>query len=109
MHDAHHGITVAGTPTGTTDRHRFYTVAQAARVLGVDPTAVRAALRRGTLGGERVGARVWLIPISEVERRRVQRAGKRKPGPRPRGAVQVATSLDAGDNADWLHRSAGTA
>ena len=58
------------------------TVAEAAAMLGITPGAVRFRIARGDMKAQRVGARLLLIPVSEVER--LRNAGKFKPGPKPR-------------------------
>lgn len=42
-------------------------VAEVARLLGVTPPTVRAAIRRGELRARRVG-RLWRVPAEECER-----------------------------------------
>lgn len=61
------------------------TLRDAAREIGVDPSALRHRLKVGTLRGENIAGRVWLIPRSEVDRAR--REGRLKPGPRRSGTA----------------------
>lgn len=58
------------------------TIAEAARILGLNVATVRHRLAVGTMKGQKVAPRLWLIPRSEVER--AAREGRIKPGPRPR-------------------------
>ena len=60
----------------------FLTTAEAARELGLSLTGIHARLRAGIIQGQRVGARGWLIPTSEVER--LREMGKLKTGPKPK-------------------------
>lgn len=60
------------------------TVAAAAIALGVDESTIRARIRRGDMQATRIGARVLVIPASEVERWRA--IGKARTGPKPRPA-----------------------
>lgn len=46
----------------------YLTVAEASEVLGVSVEVVRKRLQRGLMAGERVGARVWVVPRAEVDR-----------------------------------------
>lgn len=46
----------------------YYTVQEAAAVLGVQPVTVRSAIRHGTLVGEKKGPRLLVIARGEVER-----------------------------------------
>ena len=64
------------------ERRDLLTVAEAARELGLTARAVLNRIERGELKAERVHARLWLIPRSEVER--LRGTGKFKPGPKPR-------------------------
>lgn len=50
----------------------YLTVAQAAEALGVSVEVVRKRLQRGLMTGERIGARVWVIPRVEVDRWRTR-------------------------------------
>lgn len=58
------------------------TVAEAARLLGIQESGLRKRLRRGDLHGEHVGARLWLIPRAEIKRARD--LGRLKPGRKSR-------------------------
>ncbi len=60
----------------------FLTVAEAATELGISPRTLAYRLQHGLMQGERVGARLWLIPRAEVERFRGR--GKISPPGRPR-------------------------
>jgi len=55
MHDA----------TGNTTRHDGVTVNEAAVALGITPDSVRARLRRGSLGGEKIGP-VWYVFLNQA-------------------------------------------
>jgi excisionase family DNA binding protein len=59
------------------------TVSEAAQSLGVAEETIRKRIARGDMQARRVGARVLLIPNTEVERWRV--IGKVKPGPKKAG------------------------
>jgi len=61
------------------------TVTQAAATLGVDARTIRRRLDSGEMKGERVTARLWVIPKREIERWRAAGDVKRKAG-RPRKA-----------------------
>lgn len=47
-------------------KQRTMRASEAARRLGVSPQAVYAQLKRGTLGGTRVGDHAWLVHESSV-------------------------------------------
>lgn len=57
------------------------TVREVAAVLGVDGSTVRRRLERGEWEGVQVTPRLWLIPVTAVERAKGE--GKRKRGPKP--------------------------
>jgi hypothetical protein len=61
-------------------REQFVSVEEAAILLGITPRAVLYRLRAGTMQGEKLGAKVWAIPRTEVARLQGQRL---KPGPKP--------------------------
>lgn len=64
----------------------YVTVGQAAGALGLSVRGIRERITRGEMRAERLGARVWAIPVSEVERWKL--IGRLKPGPkasRPNG------------------------
>ena len=58
------------------------TVSEAASELGLTVHAVAKRLRQGTMRGEQVHPRLWLIPREEVERWKER--GRLKPGPKRR-------------------------
>lgn len=58
------------------------TVAQAAQALGLSVAMVRRYVQTGRMKGERIGARVWLIPKEEVGRWKGG-AERLKPGRKP--------------------------
>jgi len=60
----------------------YVTVEQAAAALGLSVRAIRARIARGDMRAERLGQRVWAIPLAEIERWRD--LGRQKPGPKPR-------------------------
>lgn len=66
----------------------YLTTKEAAEALGLTLRGVQDRIKAGTLRAERVGARGWIIPRSEIER--LRDAGKFKPGPKPR--TQTADS-----------------
>jgi excisionase family DNA binding protein len=45
----------------------YLTIAEAAAELGVAERTVRYRVARGLMKGERIGKRVWVIPVQEVE------------------------------------------
>lgn len=61
-----------------------YTVAAAARELGITEQALRHRIRRGEVRAQRIGARLWVIEKEEVERWRNQ--GRLKPGRKRQGS-----------------------
>lgn len=61
------------------------TSAEAAALLGLSDQAIRQRIRRGLLPGRRAGARLWLLPRPAVEQ--AARAGRLRPGPKPRTPV----------------------
>jgi excisionase family DNA binding protein len=71
------------------------TVAQAAKVLGLSLATVRRHVQEGRMKGERVGARVWLIPEEEIERWKGIGKLKRGPKPRPPRAAAEEAARDA--------------
>ncbi len=58
----------------------YVTVWQAAELLGLSVRGIRERITRGEMRAERLGARVWAIPVAEVERWKV--IGRLKPGPK---------------------------
>lgn len=64
------------------DVEGYLTTKEAAAALGVTLRAIQDRIKAGTLRAERVGARGWVIPQSEVDRFRGM--GKLTPGPKPR-------------------------
>ena len=62
-----------------------YTVAEAAEALGLTRNGVLKRIQRGEMAARRIGARILVIPASEVERWR--KLGKQRPGPRPKRDV----------------------
>jgi excisionase family DNA binding protein len=66
----------------------FMTVTDAATVLGVEVSTLRRRLEAGVMKGERIHARLWLIPREEVDRWR--KIGRLKRGPKPKRAGQSA-------------------
>lgn len=58
------------------------TVAETAEALGISPRAVRFRIGQGDLRAERMGGRMLVIPIAEVER---AKANPIRRGPRRRG------------------------
>ena len=57
-------------------------VREAAVALGMSERAIRNRIERGDMQATRIGARVFVIPRSEVER--WQQLGRKRPGPKPR-------------------------
>jgi len=60
----------------TTDSARLFSVADAARELGVVPQRVRALIAAGRLSATRIGARAWVIRAGDLERVRVRKPGR---------------------------------
>ena len=60
----------------------YMTVTEAAREMGISERALHNRIKAGTVTAERFGARVWMIPATEVQRFRG--AGRLRPGPKPR-------------------------
>lgn len=58
------------------------TVTETARELGLSVEGIQKRLRTGVMRGERVSARLWLVPRDEVECWRAR--GRLRPGPVPR-------------------------
>lgn len=56
----------------------MWTVAQVAEELGLSVRGVAHRLERGIMQGQRVNARLWLVPAEEVERWKGR--GKLPPG-----------------------------
>jgi excisionase family DNA binding protein len=59
----------------------YITISEAAAELGIPPRTLAYRLERGLMRGERVNARLWLVPRSEVEQWRG--VGRLRPGRRP--------------------------
>lgn len=78
-------------------------VAEAAKVLGVDQSRVRQMLRSGALAGRHVG-RAWVVPADAVALAGEHRSGSGRPLS-PQRAWGLLDLLDGG-NAPWLDRSA---
>ena len=68
------------------------TVTEAARELGLTERAVQDRLQRGVMRGRRIGARVWVIHRTEVEKWKER--GKLRPG-RPRSSWPALTTIPA--------------
>ena len=60
----------------------YMTVQQAAEALGMSRRGVQERIDRGEMRAQRLGARVWAIPVDEVER--WKGLGRLKPGPKPK-------------------------
>jgi excisionase family DNA binding protein len=60
---------------------RYMTIAEAAAALGLSHAGVLRRITRGDMRATKIGQRVHIIPVEEVERWRA--LGKLKPGPRP--------------------------
>ena len=70
------------------------TVAEAAEALDLTVGAVNRRLRLGQMRGHKVNARLWLVPIEELERAKAQgrlRPGPKPGSPRPRSAGELLT------------------
>jgi excisionase family DNA binding protein len=59
----------------------YMSTREAAEALGVSLKTIQARILSGAMRAERIGARVWLVPVAEVERWRA--IGKLKPGRKP--------------------------
>ena len=57
-------------------------VQEAAAALGMSERAIRNRIERGDMKATRIGARIFVIPRTEVER--WQQLGRQRPGPKPR-------------------------
>lgn len=82
---------------GDTMPGEWMTVAEAAGVLGVDPSRVRALIKAGRLQAARHGERVWMIErasVEELQASRPPRAGGRPRKDRRDGAPSVEVALD---------------
>lgn len=73
---------------------KHLTVSEAAVILGIHPASVRERLRTGSLKGEQIHPRLWLIPAAEVERARL--AGPLKVGRKPGVKARKERSNDGG-------------
>lgn len=62
-------------PAGVVRTERLLSVAQAAAILGRDPTWVRRLIRRGELPAERLGP-FWLLPETPVRAYRPRSSGR---------------------------------
>ena len=69
------------------------TVDEVATALSLSVAGVRRRIQRGDMRARRAGARLWLIPRSEVERWQV--IGRLKPGPKPRQQAE-GTGMEGG-------------
>lgn len=58
------------------------TLTDAARELGLDVSTLRYRLQRGAMRGDKVGPRMWMIPVEEIER--LKTVGRMKPGRKPK-------------------------
>lgn len=69
------------------DGDRFMTIAETVGYMGCTDGWVRALLRRGTLRGHRVGARLWLVSMASAKEAReslsTRATGKRHLAKRP--------------------------
>lgn len=82
---------------GDTMPGEWMTVAEAAGVLDVDPSRVRALIKAGRLQAARHGERVWMIErasVEELQAKRPPRAGGRPRKDRRDGAPSVEVALD---------------
>ena len=68
------------------DERDLVTVSEAAQMLGLTPRGILNRLERGDMRGYRVTARLWLVPLSEVER--WQAIGRLKPGRKQRSTKE---------------------
>ena len=64
----------------------YLTVREAAVALGLSVLTVNARIERGEMKAERLGARIWAIPRTEVDRWKT--IGRQKPGRKPRAESQ---------------------
>lgn len=55
---------------------KYYTVTQAAELAGVTVSYVRQLLRRNEISGEKLGERVWVIPVNQLEKLKTSPTGK---------------------------------
>lgn len=55
---------------------KYYTVTQAANLVGVTTSYVRKLLRDKEISGEKLGERAWLIPANEMEKLNNSPTGK---------------------------------
>ena len=84
----------------------YYTVREAAERLGVAPGSVHAAIRRGTLIGEKKGPRLMVIDRAELDRYQREHHGGQ--GWEKRKAPDYAPSKMAQWAKDYRARRTGT-
>jgi excisionase family DNA binding protein len=58
----------------------YMTVAEAAKALGLSENGIRDRIYRGEMQADRLGPRLFAIPVSEIERWRA--IGRVRPGPK---------------------------
>lgn len=64
------------------DDRNWLTVNEAAETLGLTPSGIRHAIKRGSLKVERVGGKMNIVPLVEIERYRTEHLGKHRGRPR---------------------------
>ena len=75
------------------------TVQEAAVALGMSRRGVQERIDRGEMKAERAGARLWLIPLAEVECWKA--LGRQKPGPKPgtkRGSERTVSGSEGDEH-----------
>jgi len=76
------------------------TVAEAAQELGISVRAIQHRIERGQMKGERISARLWLIPRDEVER--WKQLGRQRPGRKPKEPTTEQVRRDIAEHQDAL-------
>ncbi len=87
-------------------RRRFYTVKEAAAKLGLAESTIRCAICSGVLRAQKIGLRLNVITVGEVERYRQERWGTR--GWDKRKARDYQPSRGAQWAKDYRHRKKST-
>lgn len=81
---------------GEDEERTVFTVAEAARELGISENTVKGAIKRGVIQVQRMSPRLNLIAAAEIEKYRRERLGKRGGyrGRRSKPAAEDPTSAD---------------
>jgi hypothetical protein len=84
----------------------LFTVAEAAEMLGLSPSSVRHAVKRGLLTPVRVHPRLNALPRWEIDRYKNEHLGRRGKRPQPEGLTEQQRKQRAYQHAYYQRRKA---